>query len=65
MKKIMLLPVLALLCLQACKKDETKDQAPEPQAVAKPADYFFPMKVGNYWVYETTNTQTNSTFVVR
>jgi hypothetical protein len=55
MKKLLLLPVLAVLCLQACKKDEPKDNEPEPQAVAKPADYYYSLKVGNYWVYETTD----------
>ena len=53
MKKLMLLPLLALLCLQACKKDEPAEEQPE---AAKPSDYFFPMKVGNYWVYESINS---------
>lgn len=42
--------------MQACKKDDPD----EPQG-ATSADYFFPLKVGNYWVYETLNTQDNST----
>lgn len=43
--------------MQACKKDDPADN--EPQVTS--ADYFFPLKVGNYWVYETLNTQDNST----
>ena len=58
MKKLLLLPLLALLCMQACKKDDADN---EPQASS--ADYFFPLKVGNYWVYETLNTQNNSTTI--
>lgn len=42
--------------MQACKKDEPDDQA----KAAKPIDYFYPMKVGSYWIYETLNTQTNA-----
>lgn len=53
MKKLTLLPLLALLFMQACKKDDTADEQPE----AKPVDYFYPMKVGSYWIYETLNTQ--------
>ena len=63
MKKLMLLPVLVLLCIQACKKDEPKDNEPEPQSVDNPADNIFTMKVGNYWVYETWSSQDNSTSI--
>ena len=55
MKKLLLLPLLALLCIQACKKDDPVDN--EPQATS--AAYFYPMKVGSYWIYETLNTITN------
>lgn len=56
MKRLLLLPLLALLCMQACKKDEPAGDQPKPEEAAKPVDYFFPMKVGNYWVYETVNS---------
>lgn len=53
--KQLTIAALLLLMLQACQKDKTN---PLPPANASPAEYFFPMKTGNYWVYKITDSNT-------
>lgn len=51
MKHVLLIVILSFVVLQACKKDEP-DPDPVPQESV--LDYF-PLTVGNYWIYEVSH----------
>ncbi len=69
MKHVLLIIIVSLFVFQACKKDEP-DPNPAPQESV--LDYF-PLTVGNYWIYEVSHcdstwtecnyTRTDSNFV--
>ena len=49
--------LMAFILLAAgCKK---KAPVPTPQTVFTTAQYFFPLKVGNYWAYQRVDTEYN------
>jgi|GEM_PF-3533836 len=55
MKRISFLAaLLLLLTITACKKDKP-DPDTTPAETLTGKDYFFKLKVGNYWVYKTEN----------
>lgn len=62
MKKLFILSLSALLCLYACKKEDT---SPIPE-VYQTKDYFYPLKPGSYWIYDNvTKGQVDSVSIVK
>ena len=56
MKRILLIAVLAAITFSSCKKDEEPNQTP----IETVFDYY-PLGVGNYWVYERSSCDTTWT----
>ena len=65
MKKLIFLGVITLLFYNACKKDSSTAVTSDQEINKK--DTYFPMKVGNYWVYEIfeVDTSGNETVINR
>lgn len=47
-KLLLILPLLFILVLSNCSKEKKNNTTP-----GTPAEYFLPMKTGNFWVYRT------------
>ena len=60
MKKRHLYLILATLFLYACQKN---DETTPPPPAKIPINAFFPMDIGNYWVYEFVNRQPDGTII--
>lgn len=60
MKYVFSFQILALLLFNSCKKEESppfNDLENNPNVSAKATDYY-PLEVGNYWIYETFQVDT-------
>ncbi len=53
MKRFIFLALISLVVISSCKKDNTEPE-PEPIPTETVLEYF-PLNVGNYWVYETSS----------
>jgi len=61
MKQLLFMLLGALTIISSCKKD---DDPPEEKPDPKPkATDYFPLKKGNYWVYEVSEVDTNGVWV--
>nr|MBK9652361.1 hypothetical protein [Bacteroidota bacterium] len=61
-QKLMLCSILVSLMVISCKKDKTTETNP---VITESTNYKFqlPLAIGNYWVYETVEVDSNGTAV--
>lgn len=59
MRNLILLICALSIGLLSCKKDDPAEPAPTPTPVPASPNYY-PMKVGNYWIYDTYLVDTNN-----
>jgi hypothetical protein len=54
---------ISLFFFISCKKDKSSTTAPATQASTPSVSDYFPLKTGNYWVYKTTECDSNGNII--